>query len=202
MNKCVVGLQWGDEGKGKVVDIFAECEGEGGTTIYAQLDSVIIPAFEPAISLSVEPGGYTFLNPQEVVVLKVTATVRDGTGFPLNNALVTFENTGGMYFCCDSATAAQDPLPPNWFPGDPPYWRFEQYTGPNPPPDLVQSPAFSQNDGQAIMFMRAIEETDGVYPGVFNNPVAPDMSCEISAYLVSDPSVTSDPIIVTFRRVL
>ena len=24
MNKCVVGLQWGDEGKGKVVDIFAE----------------------------------------------------------------------------------------------------------------------------------------------------------------------------------
>jgi len=24
MNRCVVGLQWGDEGKGKVVDILAE----------------------------------------------------------------------------------------------------------------------------------------------------------------------------------
>ncbi|MHC5154533.1 MAG: adenylosuccinate synthetase [Planctomycetota bacterium] len=24
MNNCVVGLQWGDEGKGKVVDILAE----------------------------------------------------------------------------------------------------------------------------------------------------------------------------------
>ncbi|MHC4106139.1 MAG: adenylosuccinate synthetase, partial [Planctomycetota bacterium] len=24
MNHCVVGLQWGDEGKGKVVDILAE----------------------------------------------------------------------------------------------------------------------------------------------------------------------------------
>ncbi len=24
MNKCIVGLQWGDEGKGKIVDILAE----------------------------------------------------------------------------------------------------------------------------------------------------------------------------------
>ena len=195
-------LYYNTENMFSMVQILAECTGAGGDIITAQLDSVVIPPFEPELVLMVEPSGFTFSQVWSIAVLKCTATLIDGAGVPINNALLTFVNSGGMYFCCDSATAAQDPLPPNWYPGDPPYWREVQYTGPNPPPDLVQSPAFHQEDGQAIMFMRAIEVSSSQYPGVFTDPTATDVVVEIITYLVNYPDISADPVSVNFRREL
>ena len=180
--------------------VIARCVRNDGT--YAEdSETFQMPAFEPELSLSVIPGGFTFNPPTfAVAVLKCTATLLDGAGIPINNAKICFSSSLGMFFCADSASASIPTMGFGWYPGI--YWRFIQYTGPNPPPDLTQSPTFYQEIGQAILWMRAEEENSTYYPGVFNVPLVTNIACEISAYMVADPSINSDPVSIDFRRVL
>jgi adhesin/invasin len=196
-------LYYSSEGTFSACDIIAWCNRPDSTYATDIADSVVLPLWDGRMELSVDPESHFFTALFPRAVMKVTATLFDGFDNPINNAKVQFANSLGMFFCCDSASANVGNLGPSWYPGSFGWWRFIQYTGPNPPPDLNQNPAsFSQQDGQAIMFMRAEEMASTYYPGVFTDPMTPEVVGEIHCVLVSDPSISSDPVSVTFRRSL
>lgn len=197
-------LYYNSEDTYSMIDIIAECIG-ADSTVQDVADSVKLPLFNGRLELIVQPPSHFFTSVHPTAYMKVIATLFDGTESPINNARLTFGTSMGLYFCCDSATCRQT-LTANWFPGPLGYWRFEQDTGPNPPDPQhggfnQSSPQyFHQLDGQAIMWMRAEEMATAYYPGVFTDPLTPNTAGDVSATLTNDPSVSSDPVTVTFIR--
>ena len=204
---CVTNLYYNSEDTYKDVNVIAEANSEGGTVIY-DTTTVPLPLFGGELTLNVIPESWSFTADEDVAVLKCVATLNDDIGHVINNALIVYSTSAGLFFCADSEMAYID-LALNWWP-DYEEWRFENYTGPNPIDiiNLIVGEDWYQGEGQSILFMRAeIMENTGAtgstpnYPGVFIDLQTPELIIEVAA-AVAGSAVASDPVNVTFRRVL